>query len=213
MQSRLPADVRRAQLVQSAIDVAERVGIESLTVRALSEYADVTKGIVQYHFETKQDLVIAMGEHLIVDVTEILHAALNSAVGTHELPGVRGLRELVHSGLSAVWLLIEKSHGRQLLAYEIKTYLLRHRALGSATAAEIASGQYRIRDSEAQLFFENCSDHTGTRWLEPVESIARFGMATLDGLVLRWLVDGDDLEVLAQIDDLSGLIAAKAEGR
>ncbi|MBY4129159.1 TetR family transcriptional regulator [Rhodococcus fascians] len=213
MQSRLPADVRRAQLVQAAIDVAERVGIESLTVRALSEYADVTKGIVQYHFETKQDLVIAMGEHLIVDVTAILHAALDSAVGTRELPGVRGLRELVHGGLSAVWLLIEKSSDRQLLAYEIKTYLLRHRALGSATAAEIANGQYRIRDSEAQVFFEKCSDHTGTRWIEPVESIARFGMATLDGLVLRWLVDGDDLEVLAQIDDLSGLIAGKALDR
>lgn len=60
------------------------------------------------------------------------------------------------------------------------------------------------------MFFEKCSAHTGTRWLEPVASIARFGMATLDGLVLRWLVDGDDLEVLAQIDDLSGLIAGKA---
>lgn len=210
MQTRPVADDRRAQLLVSALELAEQVGIESLTVRAIAQHAGVTKGFVQYWFETKEDLVIAMGEHLIVDVTEALHTALTEAVGDRELPGVRGLRELVHGGLSAVWLLIEVSANRQLLSYEIKTYLLRHRALGSATAAQIASGQYRIRDDEARSFFERCALHTGTRWLEPVEAIARFGMATLDGSVLRWLVDGDDLAVLAQIDDLSGLIAAKA---
>lgn len=205
--------MRRGQLVRSAIDVAERVGIESLTVRALAEYADVTRGTVQYHFETKQDLVLAMGEHLVVDVTATLHSALDSAVGSRELPGVRGLRELVHGGLSAAWLVIEKSADQRLLAYEIKTYLLRHRSLGSEAAAEIASGQYRIRDSEVRSFLDRCSEYTATRWLEPVESIARFAMATVDGLVLRWLVDGDDLEVLAHLDDLSSWISAKAQNR
>ncbi|MGA9869690.1 MAG: helix-turn-helix domain-containing protein [Rhodococcus sp. (in: high G+C Gram-positive bacteria)] len=210
MQTRLPVDTRRAQLVQAALNLAERVGIEGLTVRGVAEEAGVARGAVYYCFESKEVLVTAMGEGLIVDVTGALHHAFSTAVRTRDLDGPRGLRELVHSGLSAIWPLVQSTADRQLLSYEIKTYLLRHRALGSAPAAALAGGQYRIRDSEAYAFFEACAEHTGTRWMEPIDSVARFGMATVDGLILRWLVDRDDIAVIAALDDLSGIIAGKA---
>ncbi|MBY6411566.1 helix-turn-helix transcriptional regulator [Rhodococcus sp. BP-252] len=207
MQTRLSADTRRAQLVSAALDRAERVGIEALTVRGVADEAGVSQGAVYYLFESKESLVIAMGEGLVVDVTRALQAAFTDSVN---LPGVPGLRELVHSGLSAIWPIVEKTADRQLLSYEIKTYLLRHRALGSELAASIATGQYRIRDDETLLFFQRCSEFTGTRWIEPIEAVARFGMATVDGLILRWLVDHDDVAVIAALDDLSGIIASKA---
>jgi AcrR family transcriptional regulator len=207
MQTRLPVETRRAQLVTAALDRAERVGIEALTVRGVADEAGVSQGSVYYLFESKESLVIAMGEGLVVDVTSALQAAFDDSVS---LPGVPGLRELVHSGLSAIWPIIEKTADRQLLSYEIKTYLLRHRALGSELAASIATGQYRIRDTETLRFFQRCSEFTGTRWLEPVDAVARFGMATVDGLILRWLVDHDDVAVIAALDDLSGIIASKA---
>lgn len=212
MQTRLPVDTRRARLVQAALKLAERVGIEGLTVRGVAEEAGVARGAVYYCFESKELLVTAMGEGLIVDVTGALHDAFCAAAATRELAGLRGLRELVHVGLSAIWPLVEESADRQLLSYEIKTYLLRHRALGSEPATALANGQYRIRDSEALAFFEACARHTDTRWLEPIDSVARFGMATVDGLILRWLVDRDDIAVIAALDDLSGIIAAKAVG-
>lgn len=207
MQTRLPVDARRARLVAAAIDRAEQVGIEKLTVRGVAAEAGMTQRAVFSLFESKELLVIAMGEGLIVDITAALHTAFDH---THELQGTRGLRELVHSGLNAIWPLVYQTADRQLLSYEIKTYLLRHRALGSDDAAAIASGQYRIRDTESRAFFERCAEDTGTRWLEPIDSVARFGMATVDGLVLRWLVDRDDIAVIAAMDDLSGLIAGKA---
>ncbi|SNS86787.1 TetR/AcrR family transcriptional regulator [Rhodococcoides kyotonense] len=207
MQTRLSADARRAQLVAAAVDRAERVGIEALTVRGVAEEAGVSQGSVYYWFDSKESLVIAMGEGLVVDVTSALQAAFTDSVN---LPGVPGLRELVHSGLTAIWPIVEKTADRQLLSYEIKTYLLRHRALGSELAASIATGQYRIRDTETLRFFEHCAEHTGTRWIEPIDAVARFGMATVDGLILRWLVDHDDVAVIAALDDLSGIIASKA---
>ncbi len=207
MQTRLPVDARRARLVAAAIDRAEQVGIEKLTVRGVAAEAGMTQRAVFSLFESKELLVIAMGEGLIVDITAALHTAFDH---THELQGTRGLRELVHSGLNAIWPLVYQTADRQLLSYEIKTYLLRHRALGSDDAAAIASGQYRIRDTESRAFFERCAEDTGTRWLEPIDSVARFGMATVDGLILRWLVDRDDIAVIAAMDDLSGLIAGKA---
>lgn len=207
MQTRLPVDARRIEVVTAALNLAERVGIERLTVRGVAEEAGMTQGAVHYLFESKETLVIAMGEGLIVDVTAALHTASDVS---QNLPGTPGLRELVHSGLSAIWPLVEQTADRQLLSYEIKTYLLRHRALGSEHAAAIASGQYRIRDSDSLAFLERCAEQTGTRWLEPIDAVARFGMATVDGLILRWLVDRDDIAVIAALDDLSGLIAGKA---
>lgn len=207
MQTRLQVDARRALLVAAALDRAEQVGIEKLTVRGVAAEAGMTQSAVYYLFESKELLVIAMGEGLIVDITAALHSAFDH---THDLLGIRGLRELVHSGLNAIWPLVEQTADRQLLSYEIKTYLLRHRALGSDDAAAIASGQYRIRDTESRAFLERCAEETRTRWLEPIDSVARFGMATVDGLILRWLVDRDDIAVIAAMDDLSGLIAGKA---
>ncbi len=207
MQTRLQVDTRRAHLVAAALSRAERLGIDELTVSGVAEEAEVPRRAVYYCFESKEELVTAMGEGLVVDVTATLGSAFDDV---RELSGTRGLRELVHSGLTAIWPLIEKTADRQLLSYEIKTYLLRHRALGSAEAAAIASGQYRIRDSESLAFFARCAEQTGTRWIEPIDSVARFGMATVDGLILRWLVDRDDVAVIAAFDDLSGIIAAKA---
>lgn len=207
MQTRLPVDARRAHLVHAALNLAERVGVDALTVRAVAEEASVPRGAVYYCFESKEDLVIAMGEGLVVDVTAALFTAFEhpSHVG-----GVRGLRMLVHSGLTAIWPLVEETADRQLLSYEIKTYLLRHRALGSEIAATIASGQYRIRDTDTFAFLDRCAQITGTRWLEPTSAVAHFGMATVDGLILRWLVDRDDMAVITALDDLSGVIAGKA---
>nr|WP_296778173.1 TetR/AcrR family transcriptional regulator [Rhodococcus sp. (in: high G+C Gram-positive bacteria)] len=207
MQTRLAVDARRAHLVAAALDRAERLGIEALTVSGVAEEAGVARGAVYYCFESKEALVTAMGEGLIVDVTAALHTSFRA---DQVLPGIRGLRMLIHSGLTAIWPLVERTADRQLLSYEIKTYLLRHRALGSANAAAIASGQYRIRDTESREYFEMCARQTGTRWLEPIDAVARFGMATVDGLILRWLVDRDDMAVIAALDDLSGLIASKA---
>lgn len=207
MQTRLPVLARRAHLVRAALNLAERIGVDALTVRAVAEEAAVPRGAVYYCFESKEDLVIAMGEGLVVDVTAALYTAFDLQL---ELSGVRGLRMLVHSGLTAIWPLVEQSTDRQLLSYEIKTYLLRHRALGSEAAAAIAAGQYRIRDTDTFEFLARCARTTDTRWLEPVESVAHFGMATVDGLILRWLVDRDDVAVITALDDLSGLIAGKA---
>ncbi|WP_186628073.1 TetR/AcrR family transcriptional regulator [Rhodococcus sp. BP22] len=210
MQTQLSADARREQLVAYAVQRAEHVGLEALTVRGVAEEAGVTQAAVYYWFKSKEALVIAMGERLIAEVTGALHGAFERAVDARDLTGVRGLRELVHSGLSGIWPVIEQSADRQLLSYEIKTYLLRHRALGSEQAAQIATGQYAIRDTEALAFFERCAAHTGIRWLEPTDAVARFGMAVIDGMVLRWLVDRDEMTVIAQLDELSALIAAKA---
>lgn len=213
MLNRLPADERRAQLVDSALELAERGGVGSVTVRAVAENAGVSLGVVHYCFESKEALVVAMAETVINQLSAAMHAAFEVPHDGPDPQGVRGLRQLLHAGLSAMWPSIEATAGRQILTYEITTYSLRHRAAGTTFGQDIARQQYRTMDEQARSFLETCAERSGTEWTEPVESLSRISLALLDGLVLRWLVDRDSEAIVAELDDVAGMIAARAVER
>ena len=220
MLNRLPADERRAQLVASALAIAERGGVSSVTVRAVAEHAGVSVGAVHYCFETREALLTALSEDLIAQLSGSMRFAIRAGASSGDIGGVRGLRILLHSGLSELWRLIETTPRRHILTYELVTHSLRHRldfaesstqeAAGGLLAGEIAGEQYAMMDRQACDFLEECADQTGTSWVEPVPAIARLSLALLDGLVLRWLVDRDSEAILAQLDDVASLIASKA---
>lgn len=190
--------------------IAERGGVSSVTIRAVAEDAGVSLGVVHYCFESKEALVAAMGEALVLQLSQALRYAFGQAHTDEAQSGLRGLRELLHSGLSAMWPIIEATPNRQLLTYEITAYGLRQQAAGAELAGAIASNQYATMDTEAIEFLERSAEYTGTRWTEPVPHLARFALAVIDGIVLRWLVDHDGEAVIAQLDDLVQMVTRKA---
>ncbi|QCQ90361.1 TetR/AcrR family transcriptional regulator [Rhodococcus sp. SGAir0479] len=210
MLNRLPAEERRAQLVEAALTIAERGGIAAVTIRAVAEEAGVSLGVVHYCFESKEALVAAMAESLVLQLSEGMRESFASVWGGQELSGLRDLREVLHTGLTGMWPLIEATADRQLLTYEITAYALRHRAAGAPLAGSVADDQYRTMDAEATVFLEESARRTGCTWTEPVEAVARFALAVLDGIVLRWLVDRDSDAILTELDDLVRIVASKA---
>lgn len=210
MLNRLPADERRAQLVEAALNIAERGGIAAVTIRAVAEEAGVSLGVVHYCFESKEALVAAMAESLVLQLSGGMREAFASVWDTQELSGLRDLREVLHTGLTGMWPLIEATADRQLLTYEITAYALRHRAAGAPLAGSVADEQYRVMDIEATVFLEESARRTGCTWTEPVEAIARFALAVIDGIVLRWLVDRDSAAILTELDDLVRIVGSKA---
>ncbi|AOW92015.1 TetR family transcriptional regulator [Rhodococcus sp. WMMA185] len=210
MLTRLPADERRAQLVESALTIAERRGVASVTVRAVAEEAGVSLGVVHYCFESKEELLAAMGESLVVQLSESMRQAFGEVKHAPELRGIAGLRELLKIGIGRMVPTIEETPDRQLLTYEITAQALRHRATASDGSPDIAGQQYRRMDGEAIEFLSACAEMSGVRWGSPVEGIARFGLACVDGVVLRWLVDRDDEAMRVALDETVLAIAAKA---
>lgn len=214
MLNRLPVNERRAQLVESALNVAERGGIASVTIRAVAEQAGVSLGVVHYCFGNKEALLAAMGEAMVLQLSVSMRYSFGEAAGPSDPRGVRGLRILIHSGFSSMWPLIEATPQRQMLTYELTSFALRNGAhpefeTSNLTGA-IASDQYRTMDGEMSAFLDECARRAGVIWLEPLPAITRFSLALLDGLVLRWLVDRNSDAMLAQLDDMAGLVAAKA---
>ena len=210
MLNRLPADERRTQLVESALSIAEQRGVSSVTVRAVAEEAGVSLGVVHYCFESKEALIAAMGETLILQLSASMQYAFAQVRHAPDLSGVQGLRELLHIGLTGMWPTIEATPDRQLLTYEITAQALRSRNLGAERAGAVAFEQYRILDELAVSFLEECAKISGTVWTEPLSSIARLSLAMIDGLVLRWLVDRDSDATIAEFGEMVQVIANKA---
>jgi TetR/AcrR family transcriptional repressor of bet genes len=56
---------RRAQIVDALLTAMSRVGYERATIAAIAEAADLAPGLVHYHFETKQDILVALVDRLV----------------------------------------------------------------------------------------------------------------------------------------------------
>lgn len=205
----LPAEVRRGQLIEAALVLAAHQGVAALTIRRVAEAAGVSLGVVHYHFQDKDELLTEMAESLILAISESMRTAFTDLVGTADLDGIEGLRELLRAGIGGLWPIIEATPDQQLLTYEITAQALRQRGVGHAAAGAIAARQYRTMDTAA-AFLDLCAHRAAVTWSVPVDQVARVALAALDGLVLRWLVDRDSDAALAALDDLVQIIATKA---
>jgi TetR/AcrR family transcriptional regulator len=65
--SRLPAEQRRLNLIEAAIDLFSRKGFSGTTTKEIAAAAGVTEAIVFRHFATKKDLYTAILEYRLKD--------------------------------------------------------------------------------------------------------------------------------------------------
>lgn len=214
--TRLPAEERRAQLVQAALTLAEAEGFGSVTIRRVADEAGVSLGVVHYCFENKEELMAAAISNIVAMLGDAMTEAYAPAEGPGEVArGREGLRDYLRRGVGGMWEFLESTPNVQLLTYEITTYALRRGAgqEGSdrdAAAHALAARQYVVTDSVAVDFLTEAANAAGVVWERPVEYVARVSLTFIDGLVLRWLIDRDSDAARTQLDDFIGFVADMA---
>lgn len=87
----------RQRLIDAAIAVAERDGVDGLTTRSIVAEAGVSAGMFYGHFDSKEALLAAVVDHKTDELTTLVHAEL--ALGT-PMEGV--VRELVRQLVTVV---------------------------------------------------------------------------------------------------------------
>ncbi|WP_158726750.1 TetR/AcrR family transcriptional regulator [Tomitella fengzijianii] len=215
--TRLPAEERRAQLVHAALTLAEAEGFGSVTIRRVADEAGVSLGVVHYCFESKEELMAAAISNIVAMLGEAMAEAYAPDEGAEQVPqGREGLREYLRRGVENMWGLIEATPNVQLLTYEITTYALRRGAgqEGSdrdAAAHALAARQYIVTDSVAVEFLEEAARASGVQWARPVEYVARVSLTFIDGLVLRWLVDRESETARLQLGDFTDFVVELAD--
>lgn len=176
--NRLPVAERREQLIEAALVVACRDGVDGATVRAVAAEAGVSLGVVHYCFRDKDELLRAMAHTITLR---------NTARGMAEMPESAPVADLIMGVLDGVWANIRATREPQLLTYELTTTSLRHPEL-----RQVGVDQYTHSWAVAEHFLEEVERAAGIVWRVPRLMIARSIIAAVDGFSLAWLVDGDD---------------------
>ncbi|OQS18073.1 transcriptional regulator, partial [Nocardia donostiensis] len=68
-----------------------------------------------------------------------------------------------------------------------------------------------FNDTTVADILDHARDATGSQWTVPVQTLSRFTLNVIDGIVLRWLVDNDSESVRVQLDLLADMLAGHTE--
>ncbi|WP_411112019.1 TetR/AcrR family transcriptional regulator [Streptomyces sp. c-19] len=183
---RMPSAQRRRQLVEAAIRAMTRDGVARTTTRSICAEAGVSLSVFHYCFDSKQALL----EAAIETITDNYVARVMSAVE----PGAT-LRETVRGALQTYWDHVTAHPGEHMLTYDLTQYALREPGF-----EHLARAQYEQYVVSAGALVEQVRVMRGFEPKVPVETIARYLAAAIDGLTLQFLVLGDPEAAAGQLD-------------
>lgn len=170
------AEERRVELVRAAYRVMARSGVHRAPLSAVAEEAGVSKGLVLYHFQSKDALVLAALEWVLNATAARIRAALVADPDpARAIPVV----------IDAIWVGPEANRDFfrfYLDGVEHQTRSPEFEELG-ATARSIINGLYReVIESAAAA---------GAVTVEDPESAATIMRALIEGFFLQWLQTDD----------------------
>ena len=132
MSIRLPAPARREQILDVAVEVFARNGFHGTSMNDVADAAGVTKPVLYQHFDSKQDLYMA----LLDEVGNRLLTAITKATA-----GVAGGRQQTEQGFRAYFQWVADDHAAFLLLFgsrasrdEESTLAIRRITAGAADA-------------------------------------------------------------------------------
>jgi AcrR family transcriptional regulator len=194
--ARLSVDERRQALVDAAIRVMGRDGVEKATTRAIVTEAGMRQGFFHYCFRDKEELLL----RVIETITERNVAAALALVE----PG-RDLADMLRDGMRAYWQGVEDDPGAHQLTYELTQFALRRPGL-----EEVARRQYEAYLEASTRLLVAAAQVAGVEWATPVPVLARGLHSLLDGVTLSWIVDRDSTASLAVLENAARDLAAHA---
>ncbi len=186
--NRLSIEERRRQLIDAAMTIAARDGVESVTIRGVAAEAGVSLGVVHYCFEDKEALLLAVGHSVAMVASEPVRAAVR--------PG--SLPEIAHAAAEGLFQgLIPRRHMR-LLAFEFATVGARNRAL-----RPVAHAHYQQTLVMTRGILEQLAACGGASFAVDLDFLTRLVAGYIDGIELAWLVEQDDAQALAAFHALA----------
>lgn len=194
--ARMSAAERRALLVEAAIAVMSREGVAHTTTRAVVAEAGMQIGVFHYCFRSKEELILevmrTIGRRSFDAVAEVLTHSTDTG-------------ELLRLATRAFWTHIEAHPLEHLLTFELTHFALRQPGHEDAATAQYA-GYY----TGTELFLTAVADVSGCTWATPVDQLARFTLATVEGITIQWLVSRDDAMAVRLLDQLADHLSAEA---
>lgn len=189
---RKPLEQRRAELVEAALRVAMRDGVEAVTVRQVAREAGISLGTVHYCFDDKEALLRAMGRAIAVAASQPVLDALDAGDDAETL--AEAAAKSLLTGLK------ENRHMR-LLTFEFATSGARTPVL-----REVAQSHLHQSIEMTREYLDRLARKAGVEYRVDMGFLARIVAQLIDGIELAWLIEKDDAAAQASFDELARLV-------
>jgi DNA-binding transcriptional regulator YbjK len=195
--TRLSAEERRSSLVQAALRVISRRGVNAATTRAIASEAGMPLASFHYAFRSRDELIREL-------VAVVVEGERLATMGS--LTADVDIRSAVRAGLQAYFDLVVAEPGREQGMFELLHYALRTPGLGDLPRAQYESYHEVVRE-----LLRTGAEQADVTWTRPIDDLAKLVVSLTDGLTLGWLADRDDAAAARLMDAAADFLATLAE--
>ncbi len=192
-------EARREQLLKAAFEVAAREGIGGLTVRSIAAEAQVSHGLVHFHFKTKDQLVRALLDWVLA-ATLTLHIPDEVAQSPRPLDRLRSLLQQEMNRLS-------HEPRRTRLFFEYWAIGTRDAAIGERISAELERYRSALRALAEEVLHAEPAAFGGVT----PDGLAAVAVSFINGCAVQAMIDPrrfDIGEYLAAVRGIIGQLAS-----
>jgi len=177
---RKSADLRKAQIVETILVLADRIGPDRVTTGAIATEVGVTQAAIFRHFPTKAEMWVAVADH----VASLLTAAWTKALEGSQ-PPVERLKALVGAQLD------------QITANPAMPMLLFSRELNVENAALRAAFRDRLVTLHGLLMREVIQGQQDKTLVSDVAAadVAVLLTSLIQGVAIRWSLGARDFDL------------------
>jgi TetR/AcrR family transcriptional repressor of bet genes len=190
--------VRRSQIIKAAYHVAAARGLSGLTVRGIAARAGVSTGLVLFHFETKEQLIIALLDWLL-ETTTVLHIGDEIARITSPLDRLLALLQQEMDRLSS-------APDRIRLFFDFWARGIRHPGIRRKMWRELARYRDAFRPMAEEVLRAAPERFRGVT----AEGLAAVAVSFIKGCAVQSMIDPQRFDIAQYLAATNGLVGQLA---
>jgi AcrR family transcriptional regulator len=203
--ARMAVEERRALLLDAALTVMARDGVNAASTRAIATHAAMPLASFHYCFRNREEMLAELIGIVVRSESLAVLDAMASAVTRAQTPRAR-LVAILRRGSRGYLAHVAANAGAELALNE-----LNHLALRTPSLQSLALEQYRSYYRAAEEILHAAATQSGVRWTAPIPMLARLVTVGIHGATATWLVDRDTEATLATLDAITETLATCAK--
>jgi TetR/AcrR family transcriptional repressor of bet genes len=192
---------RRTQILKAAYDIAARGGLDALTVRHVAERAELSVGLVLFHFKTKDALIIAVLDHVLATTT-VLHM-------TADIEAIAPPRERLLALLRREMRRLSSEPRRIRLFFDFWALGFAHRRIRAKMQAELDRYRDAFRPIAEDVLRAEPSRFAGVT----ADGLAAVSVSFIKGCAVQSMIDPKNVDIDEFLAATQGLFGQTADGR
>jgi AcrR family transcriptional regulator len=192
---------RRTQILKAAYDIAARGGLDALTVRHVAERAELSVGLVLFHFKTKDALIIAVLDHVLATTT-VLHM-------TADIEAIAPPRERLLALLRREMRRLSSEPRRIRLFFDFWALGFAHRRIRAKMQAELDRYRDAFRPIAEDVLRAEPARFAGVT----ADGLAAVSVSFIKGCAVQSMIDPKNVDIDEFLAATQGLFGQTADGR